>query len=72
MTVDASMLHTAPDERLSFATLLPFCAPYLVLTGKGQKTREKGGLPPGTQVFPDLAAVTDSLLRQPEAPSTGV
>ena len=48
------------------------CAPYLVLTGKGQKTREKGGLPPGTQVFPDLAAVTDSLLRQPEAPSTGV
>jgi len=25
------MLHTAPDERLSFATLLPFCAPYLVL-----------------------------------------
>jgi len=47
------------------------CAPYLVLTGKGQKTREKGGLPPGTQVFPDLAAVTDYLLRQPEAPSTG-
>jgi len=47
------------------------CAPYLVLTGKGQKTKEKGGLPPGTQIFPDLAAVTDHLLRQPEAPSTG-
>jgi D-glycero-D-manno-heptose 1,7-bisphosphate phosphatase len=46
------------------------CTPYLVLTGKGQKTKEKGGLPPGTQVFPDLAAVTDYLLRQPEATST--
>jgi D-glycero-D-manno-heptose 1,7-bisphosphate phosphatase len=47
------------------------CTPYLVLTGKGQKTREKGGLPPGTQVFADLAAVTDHLLRQTEAISTG-
>lgn len=36
--------------------------PYLVLTGKGVKTREKGGLPPGTQVFPDLARVVDHLL----------
>ena len=24
------------------------CAPYLVLTGKGEKTRDTGGLPPGT------------------------
>jgi D-glycero-D-manno-heptose 1,7-bisphosphate phosphatase len=39
------------------------CTPYLVLTGKGQKTREKGGLPPGTNIFPDLAAVVDHLLR---------
>jgi D-glycero-D-manno-heptose 1,7-bisphosphate phosphatase len=31
------------------------CVPYLVLTGKGEKTHETGGLPPGTQVFPDLA-----------------
>jgi len=36
--------------------------PYLVLTGKGSKTQEKGGLPDGTQIFPDLAAVTASLL----------
>ncbi len=36
--------------------------PYLVLTGKGVKTKEKGGLPEGTQIFPDLAAVTASLL----------
>jgi D-glycero-D-manno-heptose 1,7-bisphosphate phosphatase len=30
--------------------------PVLVLTGKGTKTREAGGLPPGTEVFADLAA----------------
>lgn len=36
--------------------------PYLVLTGKGNKTKEKGGLPEGTRIFPDLAAVTASLL----------
>jgi D-glycero-D-manno-heptose 1,7-bisphosphate phosphatase len=30
--------------------------PVLVLTGKGKKTRAAGGLPPGTEVFADLAA----------------
>jgi D-glycero-D-manno-heptose 1,7-bisphosphate phosphatase len=30
--------------------------PVLVLTGKGKKTRTAGGLPPGTEVFDDLAA----------------
>lgn len=39
------------------------CVPYLVLTGKGEKTRDKGGLPPGTLIFPDLAAVVDQLLE---------
>ena len=39
------------------------CVPYLVLTGKGQKTQETGGLPPGTQVFPDLAAMVNVLLK---------
>jgi len=47
------------------------CTPYLVLTGKGEKTREKGGLPPGTQIFPNLAAVADHLLRQTEPIPTG-
>jgi D-glycero-D-manno-heptose 1,7-bisphosphate phosphatase len=37
--------------------------PYLVLTGKGQRTLDKGGLPPGTQVFADLSSVVDSLLK---------
>lgn len=44
------------------------CTPYLVLTGKGEKTREKGGLPPGTLIFPNLAAVADHLLNKTEAP----
>lgn len=39
------------------------CAPYLVRTGKGEHTMDKGGLPPGTQVFDNLAAVVDRLLH---------
>ncbi len=39
------------------------CSPYLVKTGKGDNTLEKGGLPPGTLVFDDLAAVVNHLLR---------
>ena len=35
--------------------------PVLVLTGKGQKTLEAGGLPEGTAVYPDLAAVAEAL-----------
>jgi D-glycero-D-manno-heptose 1,7-bisphosphate phosphatase len=35
--------------------------PYLVLTGKGRKTREAGGLPPGTEVVADLAAIAARL-----------
>ena len=37
------------------------CKPYLVLTGKGKKTREAGGLPPSTEVVADLAAVAARL-----------
>jgi D-glycero-D-manno-heptose 1,7-bisphosphate phosphatase len=36
--------------------------PYLVLTGKGKKTQDKGGLPEGTLVYPDLAAVAATLI----------
>ncbi len=35
--------------------------PILVLTGKGKKTLEAGGLPEGTQVFADLAEAVQSL-----------
>lgn len=37
------------------------CQPYLVLTGKGEKTRESPELPPGTLIFPDLDAVATAL-----------
>ena len=30
--------------------------PVLVLTGKGVETRDAGKMPPGTRIFPDLAA----------------
>jgi D-glycero-D-manno-heptose 1,7-bisphosphate phosphatase len=33
--------------------------PVLVLTGKGKKTQAAGDLPPGTQVFDDLAAFAE-------------
>ncbi len=36
--------------------------PYLVLTGKGLKTQAAGGLPEGTRVFADLAAVVAELI----------
>jgi len=38
--------------------------PVLVLTGKGRKTREAGGLPEGTEVFADLAAFAAHLVEQ--------
>jgi D-glycero-D-manno-heptose 1,7-bisphosphate phosphatase len=38
--------------------------PILVLTGKGERTREAGGLPEGTRIFPDLAAVADDLTAE--------
>jgi D-glycero-D-manno-heptose 1,7-bisphosphate phosphatase len=37
--------------------------PILVLTGKGAKTLEAGGLPEGTRVYPDLAAVAAVLVQ---------
>lgn len=38
------------------------CTPYLVLTGKGEKTARQA-LPSGTRIFADLAAVADHLLE---------
>jgi D-glycero-D-manno-heptose 1,7-bisphosphate phosphatase len=37
------------------------CKPYLVLTGKGQKTRDEGGLPARTETVADLAALAARL-----------
>ena len=35
--------------------------PYLVLTGKGRQTRDAGGLPKGTEIFANLAAIAARL-----------
>ena len=35
--------------------------PWLVLTGNGRKTRDAGGLPPGTGIAADLAAIAARL-----------
>ena len=35
--------------------------PVLVLTGKGERTRDEGKLPKGTEVYPDLAAFAHKL-----------
>ena len=36
--------------------------PILVLSGKGMKTQAAGGLPPGTLIYPDLAAAVAPLV----------
>ena len=38
-------------------------SPHLVLTGKGSKTLNKGGLPEGTQIHADLMAFANVLLQ---------
>jgi D-glycero-D-manno-heptose 1,7-bisphosphate phosphatase len=38
-------------------------SPHLVLTGKGQKTLDKGNLPEGTQIHDDLMAFASELLK---------
>jgi D-glycero-D-manno-heptose 1,7-bisphosphate phosphatase len=39
--------------------------PLLVLTGKGEQTRRESRMPPGTQVFRNLADAVDCLLGHP-------
>jgi D-glycero-D-manno-heptose 1,7-bisphosphate phosphatase len=40
------------------------CKPYLVRTGKGLKSIKDGGLPEGTEIFDDLAAVVKHLVTK--------
>jgi D-glycero-D-manno-heptose 1,7-bisphosphate phosphatase len=46
------------------AAALVGCDPWLVLTGKGEKTRNAGGLPPGTRIADDLASMVDAWLSE--------
>ncbi len=43
------------------AALAVGCQPYLVLTGKGEKTKQEPDLPEQTRIYPDLAAVVAEL-----------
>ncbi len=52
------------------AAFMAGCTPYLVLTGKGKQTLEKGGLPPGTAIFDNLAAVAAHLIEKDRQTST--
>ncbi len=39
------------------------CEPYLVLTGKGLKTKDDPDLPSDTRIYPDLATLVADLIR---------
>ena len=41
------------------------CTPFLVRTGKGEKTAAEGGLPESTTIHNNLAAAVDALLGKP-------
>lgn len=43
------------------------CIPYLVLTGKGESTRAKGGLPADTVICADLGDAVDHILAMQPA-----
>jgi D-glycero-D-manno-heptose 1,7-bisphosphate phosphatase len=54
--------HMVGDARRDLeAAAAAGARPVLVLTGKGAATQKEGNLPPGTQVFDDLAAFARSL-----------
>src|SRR3546814_9314765 len=58
---DRDDLHGVPavgDSRRDLqAAAMAGCSPWLVLTGNGQNTRDKGELPTGTHIADNLAAV---------------
>ncbi len=62
MNVDLAAVPVVGDSLRDLqAAAAAGARPMLVLTGKGRKTREAGGLPKGTRVFADLAAVAAHL-----------
>ncbi len=66
--VNLKGVHTIGDSLRDLQSgFVVGCIPHLVLTGKGRKTQEKGGLPPGTQIHPDLATMVDHLLASNQA-----
>jgi D-glycero-D-manno-heptose 1,7-bisphosphate phosphatase len=56
---DVYMVGDAPRDIQAAANA--GARPVLVLTGKGKQTKDEGQLPPGTEIFPDLAAFAQKL-----------
>jgi D-glycero-D-manno-heptose 1,7-bisphosphate phosphatase len=62
MNVDLSEVPVVGDALRDLqAAAAAGAKPILVLTGKGRATHNTGGLPPGTEVFADLAGVAEHL-----------
>jgi D-glycero-D-manno-heptose 1,7-bisphosphate phosphatase len=62
--IDLTDTHAVGDSRRDLqAAAAAGARPVLVLTGHGKKTQQESELPEGTQVFEDLAAVVDRLLK---------
>jgi D-glycero-D-manno-heptose 1,7-bisphosphate phosphatase len=60
--VSLGAVHAVGDAQRDLdAAAAAGAMPVLVLTGKGKRTRDAGKLPPGTQVFHDLAAFAEKL-----------
>ena len=58
----ATAIGTTLGQIVKSLVFLADGRPVLVLTGKGKATRDAGGLPEGTLVFPDLAAFAAHLV----------
>jgi D-glycero-D-manno-heptose 1,7-bisphosphate phosphatase len=64
MNVDLAGVPAIGDSlRDLHAAVTVGAQPMLVLTGKGRKTQDDPALPPGTPVFPDLAAAVAHIVR---------
>jgi len=62
MNVDLAEVPVIGDSQRDLqAAAAAGARPFLVLTGKGRRTYEAGGLPEGTLVFADLAAAAEHL-----------
>lgn len=61
----AQHVHTVGDSLRDLqAGSIAGCIPNLVLTGKGEKTQAKGGLPPETTIHANLFAFVNQLLAR--------
>jgi D-glycero-D-manno-heptose 1,7-bisphosphate phosphatase len=61
---DLAEVHAIGDSLRDLqAAVAAGARPVLVLSGKGEETREEGGIPEGALVFADLAAAAEHILK---------